>query len=1169
MKKFLILCLSMIMIACSLLMFGACGGGSETPDGPDNPSTPSTQVQATRFSFQSPIDSLIVGEEYTVPIDIEYIKGLELKYSSSNPEVASINEKGKITAIKPGKTTINGEYGQLKDSFELEVETKGFLPTVGFVSSIKDNNYIELGQSISIKPVVEFCGKQYTDFSVKYSLDNKDLGSINGDIFTAGTTSGVVNLTVELSWRDIVSATLTRTVQIEIVKEFSVLIDGGANYAIELYTKQLDNEIVAFENLSERISASYNKQSCNFDLEVINSYNELAQSNVVAYSAEDDKITALTEGKAILKVTVHTPDGDRRFDLDIITIRPVATVDTNIKMFETNVGEIANLETYIGSSNKIIEAYQNNRMLEVIDNKVLNVSRAVPNAMSVEEVLVYTSDCGYIFTLETYTKIIRKAEDLESLYNHADAAATYYQANAVKGYFYVANDIIYADDPVDINYHLSWTDNNVSHFSGTFEGNGHTIEYGLGNHHRGTTSGLFGVIYENALIQNAKFVVKKVPTDTTAPAFALASRIYGGMEAFATLKNIVVKYDMVDYTPSDVSKIGISYVTYAAKFENVVIDMSNVKGVNEALTNNSALKYGSIFGSNTSDTYNDGHYSFTNTFVISDVPYLAYSSTCKRFAENDSALKNAENAKEYVHTGLFRLSDYDATKAYFALPENAGKLQALGVFCDISMGFPFVGDKEVYVSNNAVLTVNESTEYEFELEEAIELTVALTFNGKAQEIVLAETSDDDNILSVNGNVISFNGNAGATATVEVTATIEGISYSKVITIKTSYIAPIYDEILINKDAGKIFLNGTSIENETIISVLYNDVSILSGGVIDVNALASVDLATPFTTTIETNAGIYNATNTLLYDKVWENTVDSRRDMAQFFSGIDISAGVYNGLGAKTLTGKYALAENITFANDFSRTTKLSSANGDYEEVFASDVDTATKSVTFSGEFDGRGYTMRNVATFYHDGSMKNNGGIFGILTSGATIKNLAIVEAAIAHWSTDMFVSTLDGRNASGNILFNKASGAGLTNITISDVYVEYTDMVNDNDFCVVKDMPSLVGSANNNQVSINNFVIVKKYVDENGNAFTAECSGNVFSTDPTSSTDKSENATIANSYVIAWIDRMTHYAYDIAGFVRYQDYAAFEGAGIDLNSFNNANWAIVNGAPVWAALQA
>ncbi len=875
------------------------------------------------------------------------------------------------------------------------------------------------------------------------------------------------------------------------------------------------------------------------------------------------------------------------------SMRDVAVAAYNTEEYSGQKTEIASFLKVVTDGEKFVLEGTNQQVTAITDQngEAFDFTSAKETVLSTNAMVDVSEKAkaydGSTFlgnvNLSVVTKIITQASDLDSLHNKGDGNDANYTANPVKGYFYVANDIIYADDPIDINFHASYTIDNVSTFVGTFDGNGHTIEYGIANHARGPASGLFGYIYGTAVIQNAAFIVKKVPTQAAGVwvgmpmANALAAKIFGtgrvDQGGGVTLKDIYVKYDVENYTPVHVRTVGIADVTYQVKYENVVVDMSNVKGINEALAKDSSLQYG-VFGANTSDTYTQYVYSFKNSYVISDVDYIGRNGTTgARFAENDTEfMDSVEYENEYQYDGLNRFDDYDAAKAYFALPENAGKLQALGGFCDISMGFPFAGDKEAFIIGNTALTVNGENKTEFELSEATELTVVLTYKGQAQEIVLAETSDDDDILSVNGNVISFNGNTGATATVEVTATIEGISYSKVITVKTSLVSTLSDEILINKDAGKIFLNGTSIEDETIISVLYGETSIYADGVIDVNVLASVDLATPFTTTIETNSGTYTATNTLLYDKVWENTKESRIDMATFFSGIDIttSGKVYNGLGAKTLTGKYALAENIIFDNDLTRTTsdkKLSIANGEYAEIFASDPDTANKSVTFGGEFDGRGYTMRNVATFYHAGSIKNNGGIFGILTSGATIKNLAIIDASIINYSTDIFTTVDATKNVTGNILFNKAAGSNLTNITISDVYVEYTDMVDDIDFCVVKDMPSLVGSANNNQVSINNFVIVKKYVDADGNAI--ECKGNVFNDNPTSNTDKSENAVITNSYVMIWSDRMTHNAYDIAGFVRYQDYAAFEGAGIDLTSFNNANWAIVNGAPIWAALQA
>ncbi len=617
------------------------------------------------------------------------------------------------------------------------------------------------------------------------------------------------------------------------------------------------------------------------------------------------------------------------------------------------------------------------------------------------------------------------------------------------------------------------------------------------------------------------------------------------------------------YLSDDERESGIRFDLEIAKLDYKALVENNPKceiylGVQLIRTTNDKVlgEYNiDVAGTLKTSNTNSNNFAFNFSILFNEDSYVENLVQSGKIDASDEVAKANAIDKMY--------NDELAVKPFYkVVPADGASTVEYGEIGD-SRAMIHVANAKLVLGDEQMPETFESTYINQRIENAGDVTVDYVSGeifGANQEIIAFTANTSAEVIARENNVVSsvFLQNLNLNdsfALYGFTANRKVYEYNATYAYNATSLA---EEVLISRDTGKVFLNGTPIENQTITDVIYNGNSIYANGAVDVTKLANVALAEKFETSILIDGGLYKVENTLLYDKVWENTVESRRDLTQFFSGADLRIGYGRGaLGDKTLTGKYALAENIEFMNE------LGDMPSDLMllETFTSSTSIANTKVTFAGEFNGRGFAMKNVATHY-------DGGIFGIIASNATIKNLAIIDAVIADYSNDKF--TTSGSSGAGNILFNKASGANLTNITISDVYVEYTDVKDDTDFCVVKDIPSLIGNTNNNQVSINNFIIVKKYLDENGNAFTTKATEGVFADGNTNALTKGESVSIENTYVITW-GRYANYVYDqfYEGFTKYQDYTAFEGAGIELNSFeNNANWMIINGAPVWKSVQ-
>ncbi len=614
--------------------------------------------------------------------------------------------------------------------------------------------------------------------------------------------------------------------------------------------------------------------------------------------------------------------------------------------------------------------------------------------------LVYDgSELLGISTVSVVTKVINDVDDLSSLYITRKTlqdlglsiSTDNAKANSVKGYFYVSKDIENTTD-FKANSALTYS-GGASYFQGKFDGNGKTIEYGLADTVYGYAS-LFGTLYDGAVVKNASFVIDSVPT-TNKGAYALAAMIIssGYNEDHRPLvENVFIRFDTeIDIAAGDIGKYGVSFKTFQADFKNVVMDLSNFKGVKEALAGDSSLSYG-VFSVNNQKIYNGSAVGkYENCYIITDVPYIAHHTTNSelayvRFAQNDSELfdaykvGHADDTTSHLVTGLTRFNDYADAKAYFAKTENAEMLSIFEKFADTSLGFPFEGDKQAFVDSTAVLTVGGENKTEFDLNvgENADLSVVLNYLGQEQQINVQEVSDDSEIITVSANTIYYVAGKAGTATVSVTATIDGVSYSKTITISVS--VPVLTGTLYHDGEGEEpFLLPASITGHDSYNASTLKVVDKSDSSVIIQDGANVLVTQISREKITKNAYVYCGETLLGEVEVV--------CVAKFISKVSDMSVFYNTWSDTSIgEGKYYLVVSDIYYTDGNGHM----ANPHYpESTFYREAHTGSQA--FIGVFDGNGHTIEYAVS---------GGGLFGSLRNGAVIKNATLVVKDVDLTST-------------------------------------------------------------------------------------------------------------------------------------------------------------------------
>ena len=321
----------------------------------------------------------------------------------------------------------------------------------------------------------------------------------------------------------------------------------------------------------------------------------------------------------------------------------------------------------------------------------------------------------------------------------------------------------------------------------------------------------------------------------------------------------------------------------------------------------------------------------------------------------------------------------------------------------ISDGIPVWNTCSTIVAINSAIGVeNVSSATKTSTTAGENFAITLTENGVDKTSDLSFDITGDKVVEVTNNTISVKNNVKGTAI--VTVSYEGNTIATyTFEVDTRETAVNTEEILLSKRDGKLYFNNTtlaSLKDATINDVaLVNEddtsSSIFADGKIDTSNLSITDgkegSPVNYIISIDTNAGKYLLTNVKVYDGVFDN--ENASSIPTVFS-------------ASQVTGIYALAENIDLSGCSFKVTKSES--------------------TFSGIFDGRGYTMSN----YYCG--KSGAAIFG-LAGDVTIKNVAIngITFSNGYGSVLFTLVNADSNVVIENVYFNAKYSTGYSNASL------------------------------------------------------------------------------------------------------------------------------------------
>lgn len=142
---------------------------------------PDVQIESIELNMENTTLSKGETKQLQVTILPEEARDHKVTYTSSHPEVATVDEKGKITALRSGKTTITvkAQENEVENQIEIEVYSK-----VTGITIDQTDTYMQVGDVLEIHANIE--PEDADNQNIAYNSDKPEIASIdNTGVITA------------------------------------------------------------------------------------------------------------------------------------------------------------------------------------------------------------------------------------------------------------------------------------------------------------------------------------------------------------------------------------------------------------------------------------------------------------------------------------------------------------------------------------------------------------------------------------------------------------------------------------------------------------------------------------------------------------------------------------------------------------------------------------------------------------------------------------------------------------------------------------------------------------------------------------------------------------------------------------------------------------------------
>lgn len=931
-----------ICMIMTIIGFVGCkddGGGGETPTDPvRNVTLSEPQVTLDRYE-NTTLTATVTDEDGNVVSDA-------VTWSTSNAAVATVSN-GFVQATGEGSADITAAVGTASATCKVTVESSGMEPVLSLTA---ESASVVVGGEFTVTGAVMYNRVEQTDAVITYTMADTSIATVDGEGSITGVSYGSTTLTVSASWRGVESSFLTKQIPVTVKEDVSLTITG------ENATIYLTNTTVEDEVFSNTVTYTGTVLVAGSEDDVDKSKIAWKSSDETVATVKDGVVTATGDKEGSVQITM-TYTGEEVYSSAPVTVTvamPTLDKSDEITLYldanaadKTVGGQISAEEVFGSATDKTIERIANNddTATDISENATWITERDTGSEDERTYTLaVYNDEYGYLVNAVVATKVITTYTELTQMQEYGgvqsvttSAGKTYYNYS---GYFVLGNDIVVqSSDPVfEVDCVTGFGSQSemvaANGFSGTFNGNGHTV-YNLRTHH----SGLLGDIANGSVIKNLALV------------------------------NVTVTGN------ADNSGAGvIGFSSYGATIENVFVSMSTSsarsgmigRAMSGGVVKNTVIYFDMTGG------YNNGAVAgwMPSSATVENV-YVIYSSAT---AQNNRLVIGAEG------TPIGTVTEYDeedlATASFSGLPEGWYVAEGGYPMFESSIGGMYISQTTLTGTVGGQGSSLQGYVYGASQSDNIGLPVVWK-------------SDDTQVVQVSQTgALTFVGEGEAT----ITVTYGKYTASCEITVETPAV-PVTDvtKTTLDVEANSTTGLGTQIVNAGVDAGLFDTftpTAVYFESAPDTDYNDDYGTETGFFATYDTGNETARTLTLIVADGdtalyrvkvlVITKIITRYAELAALQSYTEVTEGENAG-GATYYSygGYFVLANNLVATGEeaaFAAPNMGGISTGTH----------ATNLAGFHGTFDGRGYTV--------SGFKYALGGIFGDVGNDAVIKNVAFVN---------------------------------------------------------------------------------------------------------------------------------------------------------------------------------
>ena len=281
-------------------------------------------ISVTELDMGDYMEQMIVGEKQLLSVTCLPLDATEttITYTSSNPEVATINGMGRITALAVGTTTITASCQDVSASFELQVgEEEDTTIPVSDIEIGSHESEVKVGETLSISATV--LPADATNSTITYKSSDEGIATVNSTGEVQGISKGnvIIYVTAENITQEVSLTVKVPTTGLSVNNDYLILKKGNTFQLSASVTPAEANQTISYRSMDEDIATVSDsglvsaKKIGNTTIMVSNGDSSVAVSVIVnqnTVNAEEDEIPV--EGivdEKLYAQTVHVSEVEK------------------------------------------------------------------------------------------------------------------------------------------------------------------------------------------------------------------------------------------------------------------------------------------------------------------------------------------------------------------------------------------------------------------------------------------------------------------------------------------------------------------------------------------------------------------------------------------------------------------------------------------------------------------------------------------------------------------------------------------------------------------------------------------------------------------------------------------------------------------------------------------